>query len=246
MTFSTRYQEAFERVALDNVLAVLHRDFKPALDLFYPPATGSPRLDDSIARPVGTTVLHMDGFTVKPTEGDSFTIAGDTQVYTVQSATTLVGTDSDVTFAPGLRVAIPAVDGNEVVTFTGLPDLTLTLGDFANFRGSLPALAIEPDAGGGEQSDHFESLSLRISLYLAVEDADPTNCLRKLLKYVRALRAVLKSAPISDYTTGISPNYVFGMIPELSWQYFVMGKDAVSGTWGRNVKLELTLKYNER
>jgi hypothetical protein len=166
MSFTTRYQEALESVVLDNILAVIKRDFKGALDLFY---------------------------------------------------------SSD-----------------------NLPDLTLTLGDFANFRGSMPALAIEPASGGGEQSDHFETLSLKVSLYLAVEDADPTNCLRKLLKYVRALRAVLKSAPISDYTAGISPNYVFGMIPELSWQYFIMGKDAEHGTWGRNVKLELTLKYNER
>jgi hypothetical protein len=131
------------------------------------------------------------------------------------------------------------------VTFSGLPDLTRTLGDFANFRGSLPALAIEPNSGGGEEGDHFENLSLKVNLYMAVEDADPTDCLRKLLKYVRTLRAVLKSAPISDYTSGISPNYVFGMIPELSWQYFIMGKDAESGTWGRNVKVELTLKYME-
>lgn len=78
---------------------------------------GTIALDDSVARAVGLKVLHMDGFSVKPSAGDVFTIAGDTQTYVVTSATTLAGTDSDVSFEPGLKVAIPAVDGNEVVTF---------------------------------------------------------------------------------------------------------------------------------
>lgn len=74
-------------------------------------------LDDSSSRPVGTTTLHMDGLSTAPAAGDIFTIAGDTQTYVVVSSTALVGSDSDVTFSPGLKVAIPAADGNEVVTF---------------------------------------------------------------------------------------------------------------------------------
>lgn len=74
-------------------------------------------LDDSAARAVGTKTLHMDGLSTAPAAGDIFTIAGDTQTYVVTSSTALVGTDSDVSFEPGLKVAIPAVDGNEVVTF---------------------------------------------------------------------------------------------------------------------------------
>ena len=95
--------------------------FEPYVDQQVPPhttgAAGTPLLDDSAARAVGTLTLHMDGFTTKPSPGDIFTIAGDTQTYRVVSSTTLVGTDSDVTFYPGLKVAIPAVDGNEAVTF---------------------------------------------------------------------------------------------------------------------------------
>ena len=74
-------------------------------------------LDDSVARAVGLKVLHMDGLTTAPAEGDVFTIAGDSQTYVVVSSTALAGTDSDVTFEPGLKVAIPAADGNEAVTF---------------------------------------------------------------------------------------------------------------------------------
>lgn len=242
-----KYQEAFESVALDNVLAIIKRDFKTFLDVFYPlVAAGTPLLDSSALRPIGTAVLHMDGFTTKPGAGDLFTIAGDSQVYKVISATNLVGTDSDVSFSPGLKSAIPAVDGNQAVTFTGLPDLTRTLGDFANFRSSLPSLAIEPASGGGEGGDSYENLIVKVILYMAVEDADPTDCLRKIVNYNRTLRAVLKSAPLSDFTTGISPNYIFGIVLELKWDYFIMGKDAERGTWARNVKVELSLRYNER
>lgn len=80
-------------------------------------AAGTPLLDDAAARAVGVKTLHMDGLTTAPGAGDIFTIAGDEQTYVVMSSTALVGTDTDVTFEPGLKVAIPAVDGNEVVTF---------------------------------------------------------------------------------------------------------------------------------
>jgi hypothetical protein len=78
---------------------------------------GTIALDDTVLRAVGLKTLHMDGLSVKPSYGDVFTIAGDLQTYAVVSATNLVGADSDVTFEPGLKVAIPAADGNEVVTF---------------------------------------------------------------------------------------------------------------------------------
>jgi coat protein Gp5 len=80
-------------------------------------AAGTALLDDTVARAVGLKTLHMDGFTTKPSVGDVFTIAGDLQTYVVTASTTLVGTDSDVSFEPGLKVAIPAADGNEAVTF---------------------------------------------------------------------------------------------------------------------------------
>lgn len=78
---------------------------------------GTINIDSAAGYAVGTKTVHMDGFNVKASAGDVFTIAGDTQTYTVVSATNLAGTDSDVTFEPGLKVAIPAVDGSELVTW---------------------------------------------------------------------------------------------------------------------------------
>lgn len=80
-------------------------------------AAGTPLLDDTVARALGIKTLHMDGYTTKPSVGDVFTIAGDSQTYVVTASTALVGTDSDISFEPGLKKAIPAADGNEAVTF---------------------------------------------------------------------------------------------------------------------------------
>lgn len=105
-------------------------------------------LDDSAARAVGTKTLHMDGLTTAPAAGDVFTIAGDDQTYTVVSSTTLVGTDSDVTFEPGLVVAIPAVDGNEVVTFKADHVVNLVAHRDAFALATRPLAAAGDFAGG--------------------------------------------------------------------------------------------------
>lgn len=123
-------------------------------------AAGTPLLDDSVARAVGLKTLHMDGFTTKPSVGDVFTIAGDSQTYTVTAATDLAGTDSDVSFEPGLAVAIPAADGNEAVTFKASHVVnvafhrdafalaTRTLGPADGFMGgNIMRTAVDPVSG---------------------------------------------------------------------------------------------------
>ena len=55
------------------------------------------------------TTLTVDGLDVAPSANDTFTIAGDSTVYTVSSATALVGTDSTLTITPALA-ATPADD----------------------------------------------------------------------------------------------------------------------------------------
>ncbi len=61
-------------------------------------------LTDSVSTFLALTTVHFDGLTTKPELGDVFTVAGDTQTYTVISSTTLVGTDSDVTISPAAKV----------------------------------------------------------------------------------------------------------------------------------------------
>lgn len=165
MAFNPRYDELFESVVLDNILAIAERDYKAALDLFYP--------------------------------ADDF------------------------------------------------PDIEQrTLGNF--IRIALPALAAEPNSGTDNESDDGSHLGpqVKVTLYLAVEDADPTETLRKLIKYVRVLRSVLKTAKDADYT--VNAPKVFGLVRELSWQYGQIAKDANRGLWMQPATFELVLKYNER
>jgi len=101
-------------------------------------AAGTALVDDSGAVAVGTKTIHMDGLTTKPSVGDIFTIAGDDQTYVVTAATDLVGTDSDVSFEPGLQVAIANGDGNEAVTFKATHVVNL------GFHRDAFALAMRP------------------------------------------------------------------------------------------------------
>jgi hypothetical protein len=86
---------------------------------------GTPLVDSGAGYAVGVKTIHMDGFTTKPEAGDVFQIKGratagvldDLQTYVVASSTALVGTDSDVTFEPGLKIALAAGDDNEPVLF---------------------------------------------------------------------------------------------------------------------------------
>lgn len=60
------------------------------------------------------TSLNIDGLTVKPSVGDIFTIAGDTQQYVVRTATDLSSGASSLTIYPGI-VTAPA--DNAALTF---------------------------------------------------------------------------------------------------------------------------------
>jgi len=129
-------------------------------------AAGTVLVDDAGAVAVGATTIHMDGLTTKPSVGDVFTIAGDTQTYTVTASTTLVGTDSDVSFLPGLKVAIATGDGNEAVTFKASHVVNLAM-----HRDAI-ALATRPlmDIGGGmgniiqSATDPVTGLTLRLEI----------------------------------------------------------------------------------
>lgn len=247
MVYAPKIKTISDSQIIDNVMAIVKRDGKPAIDYYFPLiAAGIPLLDASAARAEGITTLHMDGFTTKPGEGDLFTIAGDVQVYQVISSTTLVGTDSDVTFQPGLKVAIPAVDGNEVVTFSNLPDFAeRTLGRF--FRLSYPAFMIDPDRSGPIQSadGSWVEDTFRVGMFLAVADVDGPTVTRKAMKYTAIVESIIRNASVVDFTTGITPGLIFALTWELSYQYGEAGGSAALG-YNKPVSFELLMKFNER
>lgn len=243
-----KYLSIFESLVCGNSLSIVKDDFKPIADVLYPQtAAGSVRLDDSVARAAGLTVLHMDGFTTKPATGDIFTIAGDLQVYTVVSATNLVGTDSDVTFSPGLQVAIPAVDGNEVVTF-GLPDFAQrTLGQFGVLR--FPEFAVMPSRNTGVDQGQFRDRQARLWAGIAATDIDPVTVTTRLMQYVRVLAVVLETADDQHRFSATAPanRIMTAQIAKMDWEYEAVGKRTNPSVLYRQAcHFDLTFDYNER
>jgi len=94
-------------------------------------------------------------------------------------------------------------------------------------------------------------LELKIGIYVAVTATSPDEVTRLLTKYVRITRQILKTMPLSQYSAGVSPNYIFGMVPSLSWDYGPVGRKTnadgtPAGPWLKSAKFTLTLKYSER
>lgn len=244
---AAKYLSIFESLICDNLLSIVKDDFKPMADILYPQiVAGAPRLDDSVARALGLAVLHMDGFTTKPAAGDIFTVAGDGQIYTVVSATNLVGTDSDVTFTPGLQKALPAVDGNEVVTF-GLPDFAQRAwGQFGVL--AHPEFAIMPFKNTGSDQGQYTDRQARIAMGIAVTDIDTVNVARRLVQYVRTLVVVLESVDDSRFRANAPANRIMSsQIAKLDWEYEVAGKRTnPSVLYRQTCNFDLTFDYNER
>lgn len=76
-------------------------------------AAGTILIDDATVA-VGDEAVHLDGVTTVPAIGDIFTVAGDTQTYTVTAVGALATNDLDIEFAPKAEVAWA---DNAAVTF---------------------------------------------------------------------------------------------------------------------------------
>ena len=129
-------------------------------------AVGTILVDDAGAVAVGVTSIHMDGFTTKASVGDIFTIAGDAQEYVVTAASDLAGTDSDVSFLPALKVALPDADTNEAVTFVASHIVNLAMHRDAIALATRPLLDVGGNLGNIIQSatDPVTGLTLRLEI----------------------------------------------------------------------------------
>lgn len=165
MPYTPKFEEPSESLFIDNVLAIIKRDMKSALDYFYP----SDNLPDFVER---------------------------------------------------------------------------VLGDFLSTE--FPKLSIDPSENGPEQGGDgsWVGEELKVNLIVAVKDADAPTATRKLMKYMRALKSVLRTAPTSDYVTGFPPNSIFALRVEVVYRYLPRGQSATDSM--RPAQLVLTLKFNER
>lgn len=180
MVYVPKYKEIAESLIIDNVLAIIKRDLKPALDTMYP-----------------------------------------TEAALASTSPAFLPDLQNRTFGSFLRLGFPAlvadlVDGEE------------------------------EESGGGSHVDE----ELRIEILLVVTDPDGANVTRRLAKYVRALRSILKTAARADYLTGIDQNYIMGFTLKLSRKYLPIGKGTDQSTqdigYMRPATFVLTLNFSER
>lgn len=118
-----------------------------------------------------------------------------------------------------------------------------TLGNF--IRLSFPALAVEPDRGESDEPDHFAAGRLRLIYNFAVTDADAPTTERKGIRYLRALRSVLRNGTRADYMTGVTTALPFTQ--KFEWDYGELGKNPNNANeWMKPISLVQIFDFNER
>jgi hypothetical protein len=169
MSFTPKYSARFELPIIDNVLAIVTRDMKGALDYFYP----GENLPDFVERSLGTE------------KGLDFPIL-------------VIGPRS-----------------NPVETVDDASHL------------------IEPQA---------------IELKVGVVSDTADSAMRLVMKYVRALDAVLRSANKSDYCANMSNGNgaPFGFHIDVTHTYGPLGANDNRTTYFKPASLELTVNFRER
>lgn len=169
MAFVPRYSAVFELPIIENVLTIIVRDMKAALDHFY----SSDGLPDFVERSIGTE------------RGVEFPI--------------------------------------------------LVIGPRSNL--------IET---ADDESRLFEPIKIDIKIGVIANSSDAAY--RKIMKYVRALDAILRTATLADYCAGMTNgnNRPFGLAVGVTHTYGPLGVNEQRTTYFKPANLELSVTLNER
>ena len=169
MTFTPKFSACFELPIIDNTLAIVTRDFKAALDYFYP----NEELPDFIERSLGTEC--------------------------------------------GLEFPI------------------LVIGPRSN-----PVETVDDDS-------HLIEPQI-IELKIGVVADSPDAAMRLIMKYVRALDAVLRTATKADYCAGMTNgnDQPFGFQVDVTHTYGPLGANDNRTTYFKPASLELSVQFRER
>jgi hypothetical protein len=108
-----------------------------------------------------------------------------------------------------------------------------------------PLLVITPVSNQVDWQEDRLFEPMRFDIFMGVIDSNANLVTRKIMKYVRALDAVLRSAAKSDYFAGFIESTPFGMVIELTHEYGVQGRSE-TGQYFRPALLGLTVNINER
>lgn len=128
---------------------------------------------------------------------------------------------------------------------------TENLEDFAEralgqeLKNEFPLLAIVPVRNASSPSDDEARIiqALRVNLMVGVTDDGPDTVTRKIMRYMRCLDAVIRSANKRDFFANMSTQ-VFGLVVEAEHVYGPIGANA--SIYFRPATMEVTITINER
>jgi len=109
----------------------------------------------------------------------------------------------------------------------------------------FPTLAIGPNRNAATESDASDRLhqAVRFDIYIGVTADSAPNVTRKLMKYMAALDATLRSAKKSDWKRNMSA-IIFGIVLELEHVYgSIRERESV---YYRDALMQVTLVFNEQ
>lgn len=115
------------------------------------------------------------------------------------------------------------------------------------FRREFPFFVIDPSSVSPTEGEHFIEGQMSFGILLGVVDDDPITVSDLLLKYVRAFRAVIRSAARTDFLRNIAVNTVMPFTVNLSYTYTQVEKNPNKpNSWMRGIEGELAIQFAER
>lgn len=158
---------------------------------------------------------------------------------------------------PSANFEGPIIDNVLVIIvrdFKGALDYYFAADDYPDFRErrlgqieklNFPCLAIGPRNNDVEDAADRSHLveAARIDIYIGVTSDSPDTVSRLIMRYVKVMNAVLRSAR-RDFFTGMSNP--FGVILELNHVYGPLGGPDANSIYFRGAYVELTVNLRER
>jgi len=129
---------------------------------------GTVLIDNASHEAIGQTTIHVDGFTAATGTigaGTRFTIAGDTQVYTITADATLASNECDIVITPALLIQ---ADDNDALTFKAAAKENVFFHPNGVARALIPP---EPQLGNPSAVDRYNGVPMRVTFESSINDS---------------------------------------------------------------------------
>ena len=121
---------------------------------------------------LGASTLHVDGFSAATgtmTRGTRFTVAGDTEVYTLTADATIAGSEVTLAITPVVTSDLVATDTDSSLTFKSAMTENVLFHPDAVARALVPPM---PQSANPSSISDFEGVGIRVTLESTINNDD--------------------------------------------------------------------------